>query len=266
MQPPPKTRFGAESQKLGEALSMSVSWDGTTLISGHASGKVAAWDIAKSNYLSTLANLPGPVSNLRFLRPTGFLSTDEPSFKVHTIIKPKQDAGLTGSSSGLVPPHYNLSMQFTGKMNTPSISATEKRSAKTSSFAEALTHSSFPASMLEESLSELDTWAPASKGNNDPAAAVTTLSRSQDAESASVSNDSQAEVKELKKQLASLQRIQKVTFAQLSELREEKEYLVNKEEERAERTKAKKKAGRTNGSNDVEMGDGDDNDASEVES
>ena len=40
---------------------------------------------------------------------------------------------------------------------------------------------------------------------------------------------------ELKKQLASLQRIQKVTFTQLSELREEKEYLLKKEKDRADR-------------------------------
>lgn len=267
MQPPPKARFNADSQKLGGALSLSLSWDSTTLLSGHTSGKVAAWDIAKGNYLSTLANLPGPVSSLLFLRPTGFSLTTESSFKVQAIVKPKQDAGLTGSSSGLVPSNYNLSMQFTGRLNTPFISSTERPSTKTSSFAEALTHPSFPTSMLEDSLVELESWVAPSKSNNAPVANVPPPSHNDDTESSTASNDaSQSEVKELKKQLASLQRIQKVTFSQLSELREEKEYFVNKEKKRAERAKAKQTEGSTNNEYDVEMSDGDDDNASGLES
>ena len=259
MQPPPKTRFGADSQKLGGTLCLSLSWDGTTLLSGHSSGKIAAWDIAKSNYLSTLANLPGPVTSLQFLRPTGFSNTTEPSFRVQTIIKPKQDAGLTGGSSGLVPSNYNLSMQFTGRINTTAVSTTERQSTDTSSFAEALAHPSFPTSMLEESLAELESWVAPPRSSSTPAANVAAPSRSDDVEQSDAANDAyQDEVKELKKQLASLQRIQKVTFTQLSELREEKEYFVNKEKRRAERAKAKKKAGSTNGDNDVEMSDSDD--------
>ncbi|KAJ4384194.1 Pre-rRNA-processing protein ipi3 [Didymella sp. IMI 355093] len=224
MQPSPKTRFGADSQKLGGTLSLSLSWDGTTLVSGHSSGKIASWDIAKSNYLSTLANLAGPVSNLQFLRPTGFSNIEEPSFRVQTIVKPKQDAGLTGSRSGLVPSSYNLSMQFTGRLDTPSVSATEKRPAKTSSFAEALTHPSFPASMLDESLAELDSWVAPSKGNSAAAAPIVTPVYSEDVESSGATNEASSdEVKKLREQVASLQRIQKVTFAQLSKLREEKQ-------------------------------------------
>ena len=259
MQPPPKTRFGAESQKLGGALSLSLSWDGTTLVSGHSSGKIAAWDIAKSNYLSTLANMPGPVSTLQFLRPTGFSSAAEPSFKVQTIIKPKQDAGLTGSSSGLVPSNYNLNMQFSGRLDSSAISATKERSSKKSTFAEALTHPSFPTSMLEESLAELESWAAPPKGSTAPVANAPASSQLEDVAIPETSSDaSSAEVKELKQKLASLQRIQKVTLSQLSELREEKEYLVNKEKKRAERAKAKKNGDAANGGNDVEMSDGDD--------
>ena len=237
MQPPSKTRFGADSQKLGGTLALSLSWDGTSLLSGHSSGHVAVWDVAKSNFLSKLANLPGPVTSLHFLRPAGFSNTTEPGFRIQTIVKPKQDAGLTGSSSGLVPSNYNLSMQFTGRVNAPAISATVGRSAKTSSFAEALTHPSFPTSMLEDSLTELESWVAPSKANNASAVSATLPSQDDSAEQPDtvVSEASQDEVKELKKQLASLQRIQKVTFTQLSELREEKEYLLKKEKDRAGR-------------------------------
>lgn len=262
MQPSPKTRFGADSQKLGGALSLSLTWDGTTLVSGHSSGKIASWDIAKSNYLTTLANLSGPVSNLQFLRPTGFSNIKDPSFKVQTIVKPKQDARLTGSSSGLVPSNYNLSMQFTGRVSIPSVSATEQQSVKTCSFVEALTHPSFPASMLEESLAELDSWVAPSKASSTTAATAVAPVQNDDVEPTGSTKDASSdEVKELKKQISSLQRIQKVTFAQLSELREEKEYLVNKEKKRTERGQGKKKASASNGDNDVQMSDGDENES-----
>jgi pre-rRNA-processing protein IPI3 len=264
IQPSPKTRFSADSQKLGGALSLSLSWDGTTLISGHASGKIATWDIAKANYLATPANLPGPVSNLRFLPPIGFPNNQEPTFKIQTIVKPKQDAGLTSTGNGLVPPNYTLNMQFTGRLRGPHVSATERNSTRKSTFEEALTHPSFPTSMLEESLVELETWGAPSKGLFAPAAEFMAL----DNGSASVpgSSGTTAEVKELRKQLASLQRIQKVTFSQLSELREEKDYVISKEKKRADRakTRAKRKLGLTNGAGrnqaevDVEMNDGSD--------
>ncbi|KAI8938031.1 hypothetical protein NX059_005705 [Plenodomus lindquistii] len=266
IQPSPKTRFNAESQKLGGALSLGLSWDGTTLVSGHASGKVATWDVAKANYLSTLVNLPGPVSNLQFLAPTGFPNMKESTFKIHAVVKPKPDAALA-SGNALVPPNYTLSMQFTGRLRSPRVSATEPGSTGKSSFEEALSHPSFPTSMLEESLAELETWGASSKGGAASSADFMALDQDTAAGASAGSSDAQqTELKELKKQLASLQRIQKVTFSQLSELREEKEYFMSQEKKRAARAKARaqKKLGLTNGGSkstngggeaDVEMSD-----------
>ena len=264
IQPSPKTRFSADSQKLGGALSLSLSWDGTTLISGHVSGKIATWDVAKANYLSTPANLPGPVSNLHFLPPAGFPNMREPSFKIHTIVKPKQDAGLTSSGNGLIPPNYTLNMQLTARLHVPHVSATEKTSTGKSAFKDALTHPCFPTDMLEESLAELDSWNAQAKGGSGSSADFMALDGDGANGSMSSANAQQAEVKELKKQLASLQRIQKVTFSQLAELRQEKDYFVRQEKKRADRARvrAKKTMGRArNGANhchaggDVEMND-----------
>jgi pre-rRNA-processing protein IPI3 len=264
IQPSPKSRFSAESQKLGGALALTLSWDGTSLISGHASGKVALWDVAKANYLSTPANLPGPVSNLRFLPPTGFPNTAEPTFKIPTIVKPKQDAGLTSSANGLVPSNYTLNLQLNGRLRSPHVSATEKRLVGRSAFEEALVHPSFPAGMLEESLAELDSWTTQPKGGAAPTADFMALDDGSMNASDASGKAQQTEVKELKKQLASLQRIQKVTFSQLSELREEKDYFISQEKKRAERAKARAKKRLTNGGNrnhtngDVEMNEGTD--------
>jgi pre-rRNA-processing protein IPI3 len=269
IQPSPKTRFNAESQKLGGALSLSLSWDGTTLISGHASGKVAVWDIAKGNYLSTSANIPGPVSNLCFLSPTGFPQPREPSFKIQTVVKPKQDSGSTGSGNSMIPSHYTLNMQFTGRLRPAHISATDELLLATSTFQNALTHPSFPTSMLEESLAELNAWSSPAKSGLAPAAEFLALGHNDDV-GVSGNEVQRLEMTAMKKQLASLQRVQKVTFSQLSKLREENEYLVDQEKKRAEqaRTRAKKRHGFTNGSapahnDDVEMNDGADSSVSE---
>ncbi|KAF1913991.1 WD40-repeat-containing domain protein [Ampelomyces quisqualis] len=262
VQPSPKTRFAAESQKLGGALSLTLSWDGTTLVSGHASGKVVAWDVAKGNYLSTLTNLPGPVSNLQFLQPIGFPHAPEPSFKVHTVVKPKQDSGAAGAGSGLIPPGYTLNMQLTGRLRTGRVSAADKMPTTKDAFEDALTHPSFPASMLEEGLAELESWTAPSRSGAASASEIIAL----DLESHVDPSDSHhTELRELKKQLASLQRIQKVTFSQLSDLRAENEFFRGREMAKAERarTRAKKRLGITNGvaprkaNEDVDMDGGD---------
>ncbi|KAJ4358411.1 Pre-rRNA-processing protein ipi3 [Didymosphaeria variabile] len=253
IQPSPNTRFNAESQKLGAALALSLSWDGQTLISGHTTGKIAVWDTAKGNYLSTATNLPGPVTNLKFLEPVGFPAATEPTFKIQTVVKPKQDSGVP-EGNALVPPNYTLTMQLNGHLKRPVISATETV-AKKNAFEEALVHPSFPQAMLEASLAELSTWNAPSSGGIAPAADFLSLNadaRAQEMLGATQSN----EVKELRKQLASLQRVQKVTFKQLSEMREEKEYLLSEERKRSQRSQSKVKAQgnlANGGTGDVEM-------------
>ena len=256
IQPSSKTRFGADSQKLGGVLSLSLTWDGTTLISGHSSGKVAVWDVAKGNYLSTLTNLPGPVSNLQCLLPTGYPNQPEPKFRIATVVKPKQDVCGSSNGSSLVPPNYTLTMQFSGRLHTARASATDHTHTTKTVFEEALSHPSFPRDMLEEGLAELERWDPMSQNALSQSAEF--MSLDQDDNSGVTNNIThQSEVKHLRKQLASLQRIQKVTFTQLAELREEKDFLVGQEKQRAERarTRAKKRQGPTNGTAAVHAGD-----------
>ena len=257
VQPSVRRRFNAESQKLGGALSLSISWDSTTLISGHTSGKVASWDIAKGNYISTLSTLAGPVTNLQFLVPTGFPNTPEPKFKIHTVVKPKQGTGIEQRSNGIVPTNYSLALQLISRVSVPSISAMEQARSEKSEFEEALTHPIFPTSMLEESLAELESW----NSNYTTAAPITDFlslftDDDKSTRGAGVVHDSE-QLKELKKQLVSLQRIQKVTFEQLAELREEKAWFMSIEAKRSKRKqrKARKKHGDLNGdaNGDVEM-------------
>jgi len=246
VQPSPKARFGAESQKLGAALSISLSWDSQTLVSGHETGKVAVWDTAKGNYTSTPVVLPGPVTNLQFLKPTGLPESDKPHVKIHSIVKPKQDSGVNNGKS-LIPTNYSLTYQIVGR--------------SPSTWEEALTHPSFPEDILLASLEEIQTWNPSSKGQVAPAADFLSLEDQGSGGSIEdVSSTTQTEeIKELRKQVASLQRIQKVTFQQLSQLREEKDYLLAQEKKRSHH-KTESKSSLINGvgpdlSHDVEMSD-----------
>jgi pre-rRNA-processing protein IPI3 len=129
-------------------------------------------------------------------------------------------------------------------------------------FEDALTHPSFPTSMLEESLAELESWTAPSKSG---AASASDFMALDNDGHVNQSDSQQSELTELKKQLASLQRIQKVTFSQMSDLRAENEFFKGKEMEKAEhaRIRAKKKLGMTNGvalrqaNEDVDMDGGD---------
>ena len=251
-QPSSKARFAAESQKLGAAAALTLSWDGQTLVSGHTTGKVAVWDIAKGAYLQTVANLPGPVTNLTLLEPTGFPTPSEPTFKIPTVVRPRQDAGIV-SGSAAVPPNYTLTMQLNGRLRGPAVSATDL-SADESAFEEALMHPSFPQALLDASLAELAAWDHSSGAAAAPAVDFLSLGGDSDAGTAQAS-----ELHEVKRQLASLERVQKVTFQQLSALREEKEYLVRQERKRSLRGKRKTMSNpnTTNGgTSDVEMSDG----------
>lgn len=274
IQPPSRTRFNASSQNLGSAASLSLSWDGTTLLSGHSSGKVASWDVAKGAYASTLANLPGSVTNLIFLPPTGFPGAPTPKFKIPTIVKPRHDASSTSigaiESTGTAPGNYTLNVQLTNQIRLPSISASSVLTAGPSEFEVALTHPSFPSSLLDEGLAELASWSsqPTSGASASvsadylslaPAPQNGAMAQAQTDCSISESNH-EAQLRELRAQVASLQRVQKVTFKQLAELREERGWWVEKEERR-ERRRLRRKARRRGSAGLVEGGNGKEGDA-----
>jgi pre-rRNA-processing protein IPI3 len=230
LQPPPRTRFNATSQNLGPALCLSLSWDGTTLISGHESGKIASWDVAKGAYSSTFGNLPGAVTNLSFLSPTGWPGFKERKFKIPAIVKPRVEGG-SGDTVGIVPKGYTMNVQLIGRLRVPCISAAalESGSAGGSAFEVALTHPSFPDELLDEGLAELAALDGASQ---------TTASKSADfvplALAGEVKEDPN-ELEDLKDRFKKLQEIQKYTFKQIQDLRTEKKYWEDLEEKRARR-------------------------------
>jgi pre-rRNA-processing protein IPI3 len=84
------TPFGATQQSdVGPASCLSLSYDGTTLLSGHPKGQILKWDVADNKTPVELANLNAAVTNIVFVSP--FPTTERSSStKVVNIVKPSQ--------------------------------------------------------------------------------------------------------------------------------------------------------------------------------
>ncbi len=226
IQPPESSIFSATSQNLGPALALALSWDATTLLSGHESGMIAAWDIARGAYQSTLCTLPGPVSNLQFLQPSGFPSAPPPTLKINNIVKPKISIGGIDDNT-TIPDKYTFTAQPISQLRKPHFSATEPPVHAGTSFEASLAYPGFPAALLEEGIAELAAWrqpVPAAQGLDGASSAPPN-----GAEPEFISLDVPDQVSreaaleeqnaQLQQQVAALQRVQKVTFKQLAELR-----------------------------------------------
>ncbi|CAG8975992.1 hypothetical protein HYALB_00011547 [Hymenoscyphus albidus] len=69
----------------GSAFCIGLSYDGTHIISGHASGKIFQWDTGRRAFVSELVDLNAPVTNLLMLSPFA----PKRMTKVINVVKPK---------------------------------------------------------------------------------------------------------------------------------------------------------------------------------
>lgn len=265
VQPSPSTRCTPPSTDLGAALSAMLSYDGSILTTGHASGKILTWDVPLGRYSSTFtpAPLPGPVTNLLPLPILGFPSSTGPQqqkLKQHTIIKPRHGAfSSLDNNDGSVPGNYTLSLQFGATLPLPSFCAstapnTDAHSPPpaSSTFSSALTHPSFPPSLLSSSLAELSSWSASSNPSSIPpqptATTTTDMAESQNSDdfmsldSPPQSSTSTSKTPNLAQQnaalateLAALRRVQRASLTQMEVLRKEKVALAEKLRKAGER-------------------------------
>jgi pre-rRNA-processing protein IPI3 len=142
-------RWLPPSAESGSVNTVSLTYDGTTLLSGHANGKVLSWNVARRKYISAVADYTHPVTNLFMLPPGGIPHpSSDLQRKAHTVVKPRHDNGLSAPAHapGAVPAEYMFHTQ---------IIASDSRTRKPTQFSQALTHASFPDFMIEDGLSEL---------------------------------------------------------------------------------------------------------------
>lgn len=234
VQPPPSTRWTPPSTDVGAALSAALSYDGSILTTGHASGKILTWDVPLGRYSSTFnpAPLPGPVTNLLSLPVLGFPGEQKPKLRQHTITKPRHGA-FPAQDDGSVPGQYTLSAQFALTLPLPRFSAAVSSTASASVFADALTHPSFPSSLLSASLAELTTYTSPS-----PSTATTSTNPAADSTNDdflsldSAPADSKPSLEQqnaaLLAELSALRRVQRASLTQMEALRKEKVALAEK--------------------------------------
>lgn len=148
-QPPPADRWPSPNPH-SPTLSLQLSYDSTTLVSGHSNGAIRTWDIGKGQFAAVIADLSAAVTNLKVLRPTGFPKSPTPPLKVHQVIKPRYESTLGGSnnkSTSGIPPNYTFAAQLTSSLPNPN--------AVPSTFHSALTSPTFSPSLIDASIAEL---------------------------------------------------------------------------------------------------------------
>lgn len=222
---------------LGAGLSLLLSWDGSRILSGHQSGRVISWQVATGSCQANFAMFPGPVTNL-VASPNPLLSKSGlRKFKVHSIVKPHIESITERVDATLIPGNYTFKAQLLGQIDASQILATEANEdtkLRQSIFEQALTHSSFPTSLLEEGLAELADWHEnqnSIRKNVSGEEASTeedfmALDTEEDRESPpEMTLQDQNEF--LRNQVASLQRVQKVSFEQLNELRRKNKSVLD---------------------------------------
>jgi len=235
VQPPPSSRWSPPSQATGSSLSMSLSYDGTTLISGHASGKILAWDVAAGRFQSQLAEYGGsPITNIDFLPPTGFPNARPPRRKVVNVVKPRPHDAFSTPGNGRLMGAYKFSTQFTSRL------APRSAHIQQTKFEATLDHIGFPEEYLNESLAEL---LSTDSVESSPPASSTPDFMSLDTlptQSASAQTDEQLlQIAALQKQVKHLKKLQDVSNAQIAKLAAERT-VMKKSEEKAQGRKLRK--------------------------
>ena len=139
-------RWMPPSSELGAVRALTLSYDGMILLSGHDSGKVLSWNIARGKYASTVCDFAHPVTNLFALRPTGLPPLDRNRI-THTVVKPHPDTALSNPEiAGAVPAEYTFNTHLLDQPSPPSEDL----------FSQALVQATFPDALIEEGFAELN--------------------------------------------------------------------------------------------------------------
>ncbi|KAH7256303.1 WD40-repeat-containing domain protein [Fusarium tricinctum] len=122
------TPLAVSDPELGLPSCLALTYDGTSILSGHTKGKILRWTLAENGHPTDVANLNASVTNLCFVPP---LSTEQPT-KTVSIVKPNQSLK-----------QYN----FTAQLNTDLGEQTR--------FDQLLETNGFPSQSLETAISSV---------------------------------------------------------------------------------------------------------------
>ncbi|KAJ9607608.1 Pre-rRNA-processing protein ipi3 [Cladophialophora chaetospira] len=135
-----KDAWTSPSTDIGQANCLTLSYDGTALLSGHTNGAVVRWDVAKHRILNEVTNLGQPVTNIEMLKPEGFPNEKRSNYVVPQVVKPNLEfASMKENGTCGIPAKYNLHVTITAAIIPP----------RPDEFEQALTGPGIPQSMLD---------------------------------------------------------------------------------------------------------------------
>ena len=229
------TRWKISSSDVGETLSLSLSYDSTTLLSGHSSGKILAWDVADGHALPPLADYMGaPITNLISLPPTGIPNQSTARLKIVSIVKPRPHEPFS-SPTNQITGSYTFNAQF------PTFVPSTDGETMESGIQTALNNPGFPAALLAEGIAQLASWNPNSFSSRPTGAHTAHGEDDYVALDGAADQDFSEEISLLKEQVAYLKRLQHVSNAQIRSLTEERTRTQRQEEKTRERRLRKMK-------------------------
>lgn len=94
--------LGVADEGVGPASCMVVSHDGSSIITGHAKGKILKWNLVDNSHPTELANLNASVTNVAFAP----LLSEKKHSQTVTVVKPNQSQR-----------QYTLTTQLEGDLN-----------------------------------------------------------------------------------------------------------------------------------------------------
>ena len=136
--------------EVGTSLCLALSYDGTSLLSGHANGTIAQWDIAKRRMASELTNLAQPVTNIQMLKPDGLRMKNPPKFTISTVVKPNLGfSAQTQNGTCGVPVRYDFHASLTGarRCESANVQGDDLR---------AMISNGWPVSLLDDAIRAID--------------------------------------------------------------------------------------------------------------
>ncbi|KAF4338709.1 WD-repeat CRB3 [Fusarium beomiforme] len=80
------TPLAVSDPEVGQPSCLALTYDGTSILSGHTKGKILRWSLVENGHPTDVANLNASVTNLCFMPPT---STEQPT-KTISVVKPNQ--------------------------------------------------------------------------------------------------------------------------------------------------------------------------------
>jgi pre-rRNA-processing protein IPI3 len=94
--------LGVADEDAGPASCMAVSYDGTSIVTGHVKGKIFKWNLIDNSHPTELANLNASVTNVAFAP----LLSEKKHSQTATVVKPNQSQR-----------QYTLTTQLEGDLN-----------------------------------------------------------------------------------------------------------------------------------------------------